>query len=246
MTESSNEYGEAQAATYDENVADWFSPSVVGPTVSFLAALAGDGPVLEFAIGTGRIGLPLSASGVAVQGIEQSEPILTQLRQKSGAANIGLTRGDMSVTRVDGSFSLVYLVFNTIMNLTSQQAQVQCFRNAAAHLAPGGCFVVEVLVPRLRQLAPGECVQPFNLGERHLGFDRYTDFNGQILESHHYRNDGGRFVHSFSPFRWVWPAELDLMAQLAGLKFAERWADWDRQPFTDDSDKHVSVWTKAD
>ena len=147
--------------------------------------------------------------------------------------------------RVAGAFQLVYLVYNTINNLTTQDLQVACFRNAAAHLAPGGCFVIEVLVPELRRVPPGERVRAFDLSQSHLGFDEYTDFVGQILYSHHYWFDGGKLQTFSLPFRYVWPSELDLMAQLAGLSLRERWADWTRTPFTDESTSHVSVWEKT-
>jgi SAM-dependent methyltransferase len=179
-----------------------------------------------------------------VHGIDISEPMLDRLRRKPGAERIGLTAGDFATTRVDGSFRLVYLVFNTIMNLTRQDEQVACFRNAAAHLEAGGRFVIEVLVPELRHLPPGERVREFELGRTHLGFDEYTDFAEQIVYSHHYWiEDEG--LRTFSvPFRYVWPAELDLMARLAGMTLRERWSSWTREPFTDQSVSHVSVWEK--
>ena len=238
-------FDEEVAARYDTTSADMYRPEVVDPTVDFLAALAGDGAALEFGIGTGRIALPLSDRGVHVHGIDISEPMLAQLRGKPGAEGLGLTVGDFATTRVDGSFRLVYLVFNTITNLTTQDEQVGCFRNAAAHLEPGGCFVIEVFVPELRRVPPGERVRAFHLGRTHLGFDEYSDFAGQILYSHHYWTDGGALRAFSAPFRYVWPSELDLMAQLAGMCLRERWAEWTRQDFTDESPSHVSVWEKT-
>ena len=237
-------FDEQIAQRYDEDSGAMYQPDVLDPTVDFLAELAGDGAALEFGIGTGRIALPLSARGVPVQGIDISEPMLEQLRSKPGSEQIGITNGDFAITRVHGTFQLVYLVYNTIMNLTTQEQQVACFENAAAHLEPGGCFVIEVGVPNLRRLPPGERVRAFNIGRTHFGFDEYTDFKDQILYSHHYWADDGKLRTFSAPYRWVWPAELDLMARLAGLTLRERWAGWTREPFTDESDSHVSVWEK--
>ena len=220
-----------------------FDESVLGPTVDLLADLAGDGGALEFAIGTGRVGLPLSRRGVDVAGIELSRPMADQMMSKPGADEIAVTIGDMATTRVDGEFSLVYLVFNTITNLLTQDAQVECFRNAARHLRPGGVFLIEVLVPRLRRLQPGERYVPFDVSDDHLGFDEYDVVN-QMLVSHHYWVSEGRSEKWQSPHRFAWPAEYDLMARIAGMKLAERWADWHRQPFTSDSTSHISVWQK--
>ena len=239
------QFDEQVAARYDEDSGSMYRPDVLDPTVDFLEELAGDGAALEFAIGTGRVALPLSARGVSVHGIDISEPMLDQLRSKPGSEQIGITTGDFASTRVHGAFRLTYLVYNTIMNLTTQDEQVACFENAAAHLEPGGCFVIEVMVPELRQIPPGERVRAFDIRPTHLGFDEYTDFMGQILYSHHYWTDGGQLRTFSAPFRWVWPAELDLMARLAGMTLRERWAGWTRQPFTDESDSHVSVWEKA-
>jgi SAM-dependent methyltransferase len=236
-------FGPGVAEGYDAAHAAAFDGPVVAAAVDVLADLAGGGPALEFAIGTGRIALPLHARGVPVAGIELSEAMLAQLRAKPGAAGLDVVRGDMARTRVPGSFSLVFLVFNTIMNLTGQDEQVACFANAAAHLAPGGHFVVEVMVPDLQRLPFGETVRPFTVTADRLGFDEY-DVASQRLVSHHYRLGGDRPAVRSIPFRYVWPAELDLMARLAGLTPARRWADWDRSPFTGTSRKHVSVWTK--
>lgn len=180
-----------------------------------------------------------------MHGIDVSEPMLQRLRGKRGSEQIGITVGDFATTRVQGSFRLVYLVFNTITNLTTQEDQVACFRNAAAHLEPHGRFVIEVFVPDLRRLPPGERVRAFDLGRTHLGFDEYTDFVGQIQYSHHYWIEGGGLRTFSAPYRYVWPAELDLMARLAGMTLRERWADWTRAPFTDESPAHVSVWEKS-
>ena len=235
-------FGEGVAARYDDDAADMYDPAVLEPAVDFLAGLAGDGRALELGVGTGRIALPLAERGVDVHGIDLSSAMLARLRAKPGADRIGLTRGDFSTTSVEGAFRLVYLVFNTIGNLTTQDAQVACFRNAAAHLEPGGCFVIELLVPALRRLPPGETVRPFHVSETYWGFDEY-DVATQGLVSHHLSiADDGTAEHVSMPFRYVWPAELDLMAQLAGMRLRERWAGWNREPFTNDSDTHVSVW----
>jgi SAM-dependent methyltransferase len=237
-------FGEDVAARYDETSVEMFKPAVVEPAVELLAELAGDGVALELGIGTGRIALPLSERGVRVHGIDLSEAMLARLRAKPGAERIGLTVGDFSTTTVDGTFSLAYLVFNTINNLTTQDAQVECFRNVAAHLEPGGCFLIEVGVPQLQRLPLGEVFRPFHVGENHVGFDEY-DVVGQGLVSHHwYREPDGRFRRVSVPFRYVWPAELDLMARIAGMRLRERWSGWRREPFTRESTKHVSVWEK--
>jgi SAM-dependent methyltransferase len=231
-------FGETVAARYDDGGL-MFGTEVVGPTVDVLAELAGDGPALELGIGTGRIALPLAQRGVPVHGIDLSQAMVARLREKPGSAEIGTTIGDFATTRVDGTFRLVYLVFNTIMNLTTQDQQVACFENAARHLEPGGSFVVEVMVPDLRRLPPGERYVVFDVEAGHVGVDEY-DVVQQGLVSHHY-TDGLVSV----PFRYVWPAELDLMARIAGLTLRERWADWDRSPFTSESRAHVSIWGRA-
>ena len=237
-------FGEDVAATYDDDAADMYDPAVLEPAVDFLTGLAGDGRALELGVGTGRIALPLAERGVEVHGLDLSEAMLARLRNKPGAERVGLTRGDFSTTSVEGTFRLVYLVFNTIGNLTTQQAQVACFRNAAGHLEPGGCFVIELLVPALQRLPPGETVRPFHVSETYWGFDEY-DVATQGLISHHLSiAEDGTAEHVSMPFRYAWPAELDLMAQLAGMRLRERWAGWNREPFTNDSDTHVSVWEK--
>jgi SAM-dependent methyltransferase len=231
------------AKHYDATSESQFSAAVLGPTVDFLAHLAGDGRALEFAIGTGRVALPLQVRGVEVHGIEISQDMVAELRAKPGGADVRVTIGDMASTRLDVSFALVYLVFNTISNLLTQAEQVACFRNAAAHLESGGCFVLELGIPQLRGIAPGESAHPFELTDRHLGFDTY-DFAAQRLTSHHYWFAGDE-VHRFdSHHRYAWPAELDLMAELAGMRLRERWADWEHSLFTGESSSHVSVWEK--
>jgi SAM-dependent methyltransferase len=236
-------FGERVAARYDESSADMFAPAVVNPTVDFLAGLAGRGAALELGIGTGRIALPLARRGVRVHGIDLSEAMVARLRAKPGAERIGVTIGNFATATVDGRFSVAYLVFNTIMNLTTQDEQVACFRNVAAHLEPGGCFVIEVGVPSLRRLPPGETVRAFQVSASRLGFDEF-DVATQGLVSHHYRVVDGRLEVNSVPFRYVWPSELDLMARLAGMRLRERWSGWRGEPFTSDSSKHVSVWEK--
>ena len=237
-------FGERVAGRYDESSADVFDPAVVEPAVDFLAELAGDGAALELGIGTGRIALPLAARGVRVHGIDLSEAMVARLRAKPGGEDIGVTIGDFATTTVDGSFALAYLVFNTIDNLTTQDEQVACFQNVAAHLEPGGCFVIEVGIPELRRLPPGETFVAFDVSPTHLGFDEY-DVANQGLVSHHYSLVDGELEVVAMPFRYVWPAELDLMARLAGMRLRERWSGWQREPFTSDSRKHVSVWVKS-
>jgi SAM-dependent methyltransferase len=236
-------FGEGVAERYDESSADMFDPAVVEPVVDFLAELAGDGAALELGIGTGRIALPLAQRGVRVHGIDLSEAMVAKLREKPGGEEIEVTIGDFATTRVEGSFSVAYLVFNTINNLTTQDAQVACFENAAAHLEPGGCFVIEVGVPRLTRLSPGETYNVFAFGETHIGVDEY-DVENQGLVSHHLWPADGTWERRSIPFRYVWPAELDLMARIAGLRPRERWSDWKRELYTSESGKHVSVWEK--
>ncbi len=231
------------AEHYDETSAEVFDPAVVGPAVDLLAGLAGDGAALEFGIGTGRLALPLQERGVAVQGIDLSPDMVARLRAKPGGESIPVTVGDFASATVDGAFALAYLVFNTVMNLTGQNQQVACFRNAAHHLHPGGVFVVEVGVPDLQRLPPGERARPFRISPTRLGFDEY-DVATQHLVSHHYTVTDGHLDVVSMPFRYVWPAELDLMAALAGLTPVARWEDWHRRPFTADSRAHVSVWQK--
>jgi SAM-dependent methyltransferase len=237
-------FDESRASRYDELLADQFDESVVGPAVDVLASLAPGGSALEFGIGTGRIALPLSERGVTVHGVDLSAAMAARLRAKPGGHRIPVTIGDFATTRVGDGFDLVYLVFNTIENLTTQGEQVECFANAAAHLRPGGSFVIEVETPQLQRLPPGERIRPFTVEAGRLGFDEFS-IATQGLVSHHYVIEDGR-AESFSiPFRYVWPSELDLMARLAGMAFDERWGGWDRSPFTNDSTQHISVWKKA-
>lgn len=221
-----------------------FEPAVLEPAVAFLADLAGEGAALELGVGTGRIALPLRQRGVRVHGIDLSAAMVARLRAKPGAEDIGVTIGDFATTRVSGTFRLAYLVYNTIMNLTTQDEQVACFRNVAAHLEAGGRFVIEVMVPALQRLPPGETVRAFTVSPTRLGFDEY-DIAAQTLSSHHYWVVDGRLEVSSAPYRYVWPSELDLMAQLAGMTLRERWSGWSREPFTSDSTTHVSVWEKT-
>ncbi|MFJ7201317.1 MULTISPECIES: class I SAM-dependent DNA methyltransferase [unclassified Streptomyces] len=236
-------FGENIAADYDESSADMFAPDVVAPAVDMLAELAADGSALEFGVGTGRIALPLALRGVPVHGIDLSRAMVARLRAKPGGDTVGVTIGDFATTRVPGTFAVSYLVFNTINNLTTQDAQVDCFRNASAHLRPGGCFVVEVGVPDLRLLPPGQTAVPFHIGPTQWAFDIY-DTASQAMSSNYVTIVDGRAEHRSIPFRYVWPAELDLMARLAGLRLRDRWEGWTRAPFTGESRRHVSVWEK--
>jgi SAM-dependent methyltransferase len=237
-------FGPDVAARYDEDSAAMFAPEVLGPAVDRLAALAAGRPALELAIGTGRVAVPLAARGVPVAGIELSEAMVEELRAKPGGAEIPVTLGDMSTTRVEGTFGLVYLVFNTLVNLVSQDAQVGCFENAAAHLEPGGCFVVEVNVPQLRRLPPGETANAIGVADGYWGLDEF-DVAAQRLTSHHFsREADGSIRYKQVPFRYVWPSELDLMARIAGLRLRERCGGWRGEPFTAESRSHVSVWEK--
>lgn len=244
MTDQDGYFGESVAATYDDDADPMFSAEVVNPAVDFLAELAGDGRALELGIGTGRIAIPLAARGVPVHGIDLSRAMVERLRAKPGGEGIGLTIGDFSSTRADGMFRLAYLVFNTIGNLTTQDAQVACFRNVAEHLEPGGRFVIETGLPNLRRLPPGERYVIFDFGDGHWGIDEYDVATQELISHHFQRRADGTIEKSSGPFRYVWPSELDLMAQLAGLQLRDRWAGWNREPFTSESTKHVSVWEK--
>jgi SAM-dependent methyltransferase len=247
------------AERYEALWPELFEPGVVEPAVRFLAELAaptggpgtrgtsaelaGTGPALEFGIGTGRIALPLRRRGVRVHGIELSDAMVARLRAQPGGSDVGVTTGDFASVTVGDAFRVVYLVRNTITNLTSQDEQVAAFRNAAAQLAPGGCFVIENYVPALQRLPPGETVHVFAASPEHLGFEDY-DVAAQIAISHHYWVIDGQLKTFSSPHRYVWPSELDLMARLAGMSLRERWGDWNRAPFTGRSRSHVSVWEK--
>jgi SAM-dependent methyltransferase len=236
-----NYFGKDVAERYDESLGEMADPAVVEPTVEFLAALAGGGAALELGVGTGRIAIPLAARGVRVHGVDLSEAMVAKLREKPGAEAIAVTIGDFATTKVGGTFPLAYLVFNTIMNLRTQDAQIACFENVAAHLEPQRHFVVETMLPELRRLPRGETFLPFDVSSEHLGFDEY-DVADQGLISHHYYVGDGEYA-TF-PGRYVWPSELDLMARIAGMSLRERWSGWRREPFTSDSTKHISVWGK--
>lgn len=236
-------FGEAVAETYDNDV-DSFNPDVIEPVVDCLKELAGNGRVLEFGIGTGRIALPLAKRGVEVHGIDLSGAMLSKLAEKTGGDRIPVIQGDFATTKCEGSFSLVYLIFNTIMNLTTQDAQVQCFQNAAAHLEPGGHFIIEVIVPSLQRIPFGEIKHVFEFGDDHWGIDDY-DFVSQTLESHHMMVRDSKIELSCIPCRYVWPSELDLMARIANLELKGRWGGWKNEPFTNTSRSHVSVWEKS-
>jgi SAM-dependent methyltransferase len=237
-------FGEPVAARYDDAVDDMLDRAGIDTAVDFLAELAGSGRALELGIGTGRVAVPLAQRGVPVSGIDMSKAMVARLHAKPDGTDIPVTIGDFATARVDETFSVAYLVFNTISNLTTQAAQVACFRNVAAHLAPGGCFVIEVGVPGLRRLPPGETLRAFHLSETRWGIDEY-DVATQGLTSHHFEVVDGRLERLSIPFRYAWPAELDLMAELAGMGLRERWAGWKREPFTSESRMHVSVWEKS-
>ena len=243
MRDDDGYFDERVAARYDESSAEMFDPAVVDPVVDLLVEIAGSGRALELGIGTGRIALPLAQRGVPVHGIELSKAMVARLRAKPGGEDIDVTIGDFATATVDGTFSVAYLVFNTISNLTTQAAQVACFRNVAAHLEPGGCFVIEVGIPELQRLPPGETIRAFHVSEDRWGIDEF-DVARQGLTSHHFWIVDGRAERVSMPFRYTWPSELDLMAQLAGMTLRERWSGWKREPFTSDSRKHVSVWEK--
>jgi hypothetical protein len=237
-------WGAEIASVYDATSAGMFEPAVLGPTVDVLASLAGNGAALEFAVGTGRVALPLSERGVPVAGIELSPDMAAVLRGKPGASAVPVTIGDMTSTRVPGVYSLVYLVFNTIMNVTTQDEQVAVFVNAAAHLSAGGRFVVEVGLPAVAGLPATELGRVFDISPGHAGIDTIDDPVGQITSSHHWTLIDGQWRRSSAPYRYVWPSELDLMARLAGFRLEHRWSGWDKAPFTAASTSQVAVYQK--
>jgi hypothetical protein len=236
-------FGERAAFVYDEHLADMFDPAVVGPVVETLAGLAGKGRALEFAIGTGRIALPLAERGVPVTGIDSSQAMVARLRAKPGGGDIDVTIGDFATTRVEGEFAVVYLVFNTIFNLVTQDAQVACFENAAAHLGSGGRFVIETNVPELQGLPLGQTVIPFRAEPGGISVDVYDVVTQRFSSQHYYFSDEGVEAYPVE-LRYAWPAELDLMARIAGLTLQDRWAGWRREPFTNLNRAHVSVYEK--
>jgi SAM-dependent methyltransferase len=236
-------FGERAASGYDERAAHMFDPAVVDPAVDLLAELVGDGGALEFGIGTGRIAIPLVERGVLVHGIDSSEAMVARLHEKPVGREIDVAIGDFATTRVDGEFALVYLVFNTIFNLVTQDAQVACFENAAAHLRNGGRFLIETGVPSVQRLPLGQTILPSRAESDGFSFDVYDVVTQQFSSQHFYLTDGG--LEAFPvEFRYAWPAELDLMARLAGLRLEHRWAGWMREPFTSLSRSHVSVYAK--
>lgn len=243
MSDPDGHFGEDVAKHYDSFPEPMVDGTPVADAVKVLAELADGGRALELAIGTGRVAMPLRALGVDVAGIELSRAMLRRLRAKPGGEAVPVEVGDMTTVRAAGSFSLVYLVFNTIQNVTTQTGQVAVFRNAAAHLEPGGRFLIECMVPELRKLPIGATTVVFDMSDEHIGIDEY-DVAEQQLVSHHFSKIDGTFDYSSGPFRYVWPAELDLMARMAGLRLWERWGGWDREPFGHESRMFVAVWEK--
>lgn len=241
---ASETWDKGLAEVYDRTYAAMFAPTVLDPVTARLAKLAAGGSALEFAVGTGRVALALSARGVTVQGIELSPDMAEQMRLKPGAEAVPVTVGDMTTTRVPGVFDLVYVVANSIMNVTTQDEQVAVFVNAAAHLRPGGCFAVEVIVPQLRRVPPGDRARVFTFDPDHVGIETFDDLVEQIAWSHHWVEVDGRLVRHSAPYRYVWPSELDLMATIAGLHRQSRWAGWEQEIFDSDSDKQVVVYAK--
>jgi SAM-dependent methyltransferase len=232
------------AEVYDTTYSAMSQPSVVDPIIARLVELARGGPALEFAVGTGRIALPLTARGISVHGLELSPHMAEQLRIKPGAEAVQVTIGDMTTTRISGRFKLVYLVANSIMNVTTQEDQLAVFANASAHLDIGGLFVIEVIVPQLRRIPLGEVGRVFTFEADHIGIETFDDLVGQIAWSHHWMQVDGRVVRHSAPYRYVWPSELDLMAGIAGFRLLDRCSDWDQAPFTSESASQVVVFEK--
>ena len=235
-------WNEEAAKSYDTPGTGMFAPEVITQTVDFLASLAHGGPALELAVGTGRVAVPLLQAGVPVTGIELSQPMIDRLRTKADPETLPVITGDMAAARAPGQFQLVYLVYNTISNLLTQAEQVACFRNAARHLAPGGRFVVELWVPELRRLPPGAGATVWHQEPGYIGLDTYDVLRQQVVSHHFHYEEDGKARLTRSPHRYIWPAELDLMGQLAGFDLEARYADWDRSEFTADSRSHVSVY----
>ena len=237
-------WGADAARRYDTPGTGMFAPEVLGPTVERLADLAAGGRALEFAVGTGRVAVPLAARGVPVTGIELSRPMIDRLREKAGEATVPVIEGDMATTVAPGEFTLVYLVYNTISNILTQDGQVACFANAARHLRPGGRFVIELWVPELRSLPPGREATVWHREPGYIGLDTYDVLRQQVV-SHHFHFGEGKQAEVFrSPHRYIWPAELDLMGRLAGLELESRHADWTGGEFTADARSHVSVYRR--
>jgi SAM-dependent methyltransferase len=242
---ASIEWDQEIAETYDETNAAISTRAALAPMVGLLAEVADGGPALEFAIGTGRVALPLSAAGVTVHGLELSQPMAEQLRAKPGAEAVPVTIGDMTRAAVPGGpFRLVYLVYNSIMNVTTQDEQLAVFANAAAHLQPAGCFVLEVIVPQLHRFPPGGTGWVFEQEPGHVGIETLDDLAGQIASSHHWLDVDGRLVRHSAPYRYIWPSETDLMARITGFRVRDRWGGWDKAPFTSDSQSQVAVFEK--
>jgi SAM-dependent methyltransferase len=233
------------AQVYDETYAAGFDRAVLDPMVDVLVELARGGPVVEFAVGTGRVALALADRGVPVHGIELSPHMAERMQAKPAAASVPVTIGDMTSTRLAGTFELVYLVANTIMNVTTQEEQLAVFENAAAHLGPRGCFVVEVVVPHVRQGATGDMARVFRLEPDHVGIETFDDQADQIAWSHHWIHVQGRLVRHSAPYRYVWPSELKLMGAVAGFQLRDRWSSWQRAPFTADSVTQIAVFEMA-
>jgi SAM-dependent methyltransferase len=238
-------WGRDIAEVYDATYAAQARPEVVNRMVDVLVELGGKGPVLEFAAGTGRIALPLSARGMPVYGIELSPHMVEQLKAKPGAEAVHVIVGDMTETRLSESFTLVYVVANSIMNVTTQDEQIAVFANAAAHLASGGRFVVELTVPQLRRVPRSEAGWVFRMEPDHVGIETFDDLVAQVAWSHHWIDADGRLIHHAAPYRYIWPSELVLMARIAGFALEARWGDWDRSPFTSGSTKQVAVFLKT-
>jgi SAM-dependent methyltransferase len=230
------------AQRYDTPGTGMFAPEILGPTVDRLGELAGDGAALEFAVGTGRVAVPLAERGVPVTGIELSRPMVDQLRTKADEATLPVVIGDMATAVAPGKYTLVYLVYNTISNLLTQAEQVECFRNAARHLTPGGRFVIELWVPELRKLPPGQTAVVWGSEPGYIGLDTYDVLNQHVVSHHFHFDETGQARLGRGPHRYVWPAELDLMAQLAGFELETRHADWTGAEFTAESRSHVSAY----
>ena len=244
---SSEVWDDETASNYDSDSAEKFAPGVLGPTVDLLSHLADGGPALEFAVGTGRVAIPLAERGVAVTGVDLSEPMVARLRQKIDERRLPVVVGDMAIVEAPGAgdFSLVYLVWNSISNLRTQEEQTKCFRNASRHLRPGGRFVIELWVPPIQRLVLGEQGGSITHNNDHLIFDTYDVVTQECASHHYYRQPDDTFRYQVGHFRYIWPAECDLMAQLAGLELESRFADWSSGPFTSESESHVSVWRKV-
>ena len=236
---ASETYGERVAGVYDE----WYS-EYDQDSISLLAELAAGGNALELGIGTGRIALPLAARGISVSGVDAAESMIRHLQSKANADKINVTHGNFADVPVDGKFNVIYVVFNTFFALSSQEEQVRCFRNVSAHLSEGGKFLIEAFVPDLNRFTSGQVTWATAVTTDRVELDvgQHDSMTQRVTSQKVVMTDGTIRLYPVQ-IRYVWPSEMDLMAQLAGLKLESRWGSWQRTPFTSESQKHISIYS---